>query len=84
MNLIYGMAELRDYEGIQSLSTALAEYFRYLMADSSHSVPISRELECVDAYLRIQNIRYMDKIRFCRAKLLKKRIFHVLARIYRL
>jgi sensor histidine kinase YesM len=65
MNLIYGMAELRDYEGIQSLSTALAEYFRYLMADSSHSVPISRELECVDAYLRIQNIRYMDKIRFC-------------------
>lgn len=62
MNLIYGLAEIQDYQAIQELSTALAEYFRYMMTDLNQFITLEKELSCINSFIKIQNMRYLDKI----------------------
>lgn len=64
LNLIYGLAEVRKYEDIQKLSISMAKYFRYLMDDKGDFVTLRRELECVNSYVEIQQLRYGGMIRF--------------------
>lgn len=64
LNLIYGLAEVGKYKDIQKLSISMAKYFRYLMDDKGDFVTLRRELECVDSYVEIQQLRYGGMIRF--------------------
>lgn len=64
LNLIYGLAEVGKYEDIQKLSISMARYFRYLMDDKGDFVTLRRELECVNSYVEIQQLRYGGMIRF--------------------
>lgn len=64
LNLIYGLAEVRKYADIQKLSLSMAKYFRYLMDDKGDFVALRRELECVNSYVEIQQLRYGGMIRF--------------------
>lgn len=64
LNLIYGLAEVRKYADIQKLSLSMAKYFRYLMDDKEDFVVLRRELECVNSYVEIQQLRYGGLIHF--------------------
>lgn len=62
LNLIYGLAQIKDYASIQSLSKNTAGYFRYLLGNRSTFVLLKEELNCVRYYIEIQKMRYKDRM----------------------
>lgn len=64
LNLIYGLAEVRKYEEIQKLARGMANYFRYLLNNKEDFVIIERELDCIENYVEIQQIRYPGFIKY--------------------
>lgn len=71
LNLIYGLAEIRDWEAIQALAVYMSKYFRYLLSEKADFVKLDQELDCVENYVKIQQIRYPENILFrveCDAK----------------
>ncbi len=61
MNLIYGLAQMKDYASVQKLSLACGRYFRYLLGRKGTFVPLVEELRCLESYIEIQKCRYQDK-----------------------
>ncbi len=64
LNLIYALAEQKDYERIKELSNAITRYSRYRFQDPVQLVELEKELSHVQAYKTIQDIRYQGNIRF--------------------
>lgn len=62
LNIIYSLAERREFETIQKVSNAIVNYSRYMFRDASELVELKREIEHVRYYMEIQNIRYMKRI----------------------
>ncbi len=62
--LIYGMAETKDYQSIKQITLVTSRYFRYLLMNKNEEVTVGQELDCVDAYVQIQKIRYPGCIEF--------------------
>lgn len=58
-NQIFSMAQLKDYEGIQKMSMYLSKFFRYLFR-SNRIATIRSELDVVDNYLEMMNLRFLD------------------------
>ena len=61
LNLIYGMAQMKDFRSIQQLSLVSGKYFRYLLGQKGTFVPLAEELNCLNSYAEIQRYRYQDK-----------------------
>lgn len=61
-NIIYSLAQRKDYDTIQRTCKAIVNYSRYMFRDASELVELKRELEHVEAYMEIQNIRYMRQV----------------------
>ncbi len=61
-NIIYSLAQRREYEMIQKVSAAVVRYSRYMFHDASELVELERELKHVRDYMEIQEIRYMRQI----------------------
>ena len=59
-NLIYSLAQLRDYKSIQKFVLYLTDYFRYLFREGSSLAPFSQELDLIEKYLDVSAIRYPD------------------------
>lgn len=56
-NMIYSLAQTKNYECIQEFSIHLVEYFRYVLkADAM--VPLHKEIQFVESYTGIQRIRF--------------------------
>lgn len=64
LNLIYGLAQMKDYASIQSLSQNTAGYFRYLLGNRSTFALLREEVACVRYYMEIQKMRYRDTVQF--------------------
>lgn len=64
LNLIYGLAQLKNFGAIQELSMTTGAYFRYLLGEKGTFVLLREEIECVRNYFQIQKIRYKDSIEF--------------------
>lgn len=64
LNLIYGLAQVNQNETIQTLAIATSDYLRYILGSEDRLIPLSRELEGVRNYMKIQQIRYRDRIRY--------------------
>ncbi|MCF0129573.1 MAG: histidine kinase, partial [Pseudobutyrivibrio sp.] len=62
LNIVYSLAERRDFETIQKISKAIVNYSRYMFQDASELVELDRELNHVNDYMEIQKIRYMMQI----------------------
>ena len=62
LNIIYSLAERRDFETIQRLSKAIVSYSRYMFQDTRELVEMEREIEQLGYYMEIQEIRYMKQI----------------------
>lgn len=58
LNLIYGLAQTRDYQSIQKITMTTGAYFRYLLSEKGSFVSIKEEVNCTKNYLETQKIRY--------------------------
>ena len=64
LNLIYGLAQLKDFASIQKLSMTTGAYFRYLLGEKGTFVLLREEIQCVKNYIQIQQLRYKDEMEF--------------------
>ncbi|MCR5557715.1 MAG: histidine kinase [Butyrivibrio sp.] len=62
LNIIYSLAQSRDFDTIQRISKAIVNYSRYMFRDATELVELKRELEFLDCYMEIQEIRYRKQI----------------------
>lgn len=62
LNIIYSLAEQKDYSTIQKISKSIVNYSRYMFNDANELVELQREIEHVHYYMEIQGIRYMMQI----------------------
>lgn len=58
LNMIYSLAETKDFEKIQHISVAISNYSRYRFHDATELVELKREMEHVRDYMEMQRIRY--------------------------
>lgn len=54
LKTIYGMAQNRDYKGIQQLTLIVSRHLRYIFRDNTQLVTLNDELSYVDNYLELQ------------------------------
>ncbi len=57
-NMIYSLAQVKDYECIQKFSMYLMEYFRYVLKENDQFVTLKKEMDFVESYIGIQKIRF--------------------------
>ena len=62
LNIIFSLAERKDYKTIQTISKAIVSYSRYMFHNPGELVELQREIEHVHSYMEIQEIRYMKQI----------------------
>ncbi|MGB8455505.1 MAG: histidine kinase [Anaerocolumna sp.] len=59
-NIIYSMAQIKEYKAIQNLSTYLSNYFRYIFNNGCELVELSKEINFIKDYLAISAMRFPD------------------------
>ena len=57
-NMIYSLAQMKNYECIQEFSMYLVVYFRYVLKETDSLVPLEKEMHFVESYTGIQKIRF--------------------------
>jgi two-component system sensor histidine kinase YesM len=61
--IINRMAKNEDYELITQFVTSLAKYYRFINKEQSNSIPLMAEIEHMENYIDIQQMRFGDKIK---------------------
>ncbi|OAS17979.1 cache domain-containing sensor histidine kinase [Paenibacillus oryzisoli] len=64
LDSIKAMADYYEVEKIGEMSQSLADMFRYNIKNKTEIVTLREELEQIDAYMRIQGIRFEDKVTY--------------------
>jgi two-component system sensor histidine kinase YesM len=64
LNIIYQLANLRDYKLIQEMSFCLIEYFRFMFRSNLAFVSIEEEINHTRNYLRIQQMRFPEHLTY--------------------
>jgi len=57
-NMIYSLAQTKNFACIQDFSMYLVEYFRYVLKETDALVPLYKEMHFVESYTGIQKIRF--------------------------
>lgn len=70
--IIKFMARNEDYEQIEAFVTSLAKYYRFLNKETSQVIPLAVEVEHMNNYIDIQQMRFGDKITVERQELPKE------------
>lgn len=64
LNIIYNLALVRNCELIQDMALNLVHYFRYMFQSNLTFVALKEELLHVRHYIRIQELRFPDRLTF--------------------
>jgi two-component system sensor histidine kinase YesM len=64
LNIIYQLANLRDYKLIQEMSFCLIEYFRFMFRSNFTFVSVEEEINHTKNYLRIQQMRFPEHLTY--------------------
>lgn len=56
MKTLYGMASLGNYGKLREMILTMSEYLRLVMKDHDVSTPLSKELESIRAFIRLQQL----------------------------
>ncbi|MFD0672363.1 sensor histidine kinase [Cohnella sp. GCM10027633] len=64
LNIVYQLAQIKDYEVIQSMSLHLVRYFRFTTRTQVSTVTIKEEIEHIYHYLSIQKYRFPETLDF--------------------
>lgn len=62
LNIVYSLAQIKDYETIQRLVMALVKYLRYHFQDVNSLVALREELGHVQSYIEISQIRFSGAV----------------------
>ncbi|OMF37762.1 hypothetical protein BK133_04290 [Paenibacillus sp. FSL H8-0548] len=62
LNIMYSLAQTKNYELIQELSLCLVNYFRYMFRSNLSFVQLRQELDHTRNYIRIQELRYPNSL----------------------
>jgi two-component system sensor histidine kinase YesM len=65
LNSIYWMAVKVKANNIAKMAISLSNLFKLTLNDGDHITSIAKEIEQVNSYLEIQNIRFDNKIKYC-------------------
>lgn len=57
-NLLYSLAQIQEYQSIQTLTLYLSDYFRYIFRSGKDLEPFEKEYHLICRYLDISAIRY--------------------------
>lgn len=58
LNILYNLAQVKNYELIQELTICLVRYFRFMFQSNLKFVLLREELQHVRNYIRIQELRF--------------------------
>lgn len=64
LNVIGGMANLEDAQTTEKMIKALSSLFRYNLKTDDIIVPLRRELQVVEDYMYLQQMRFEDRISY--------------------
>ncbi len=64
LNIIYSLAQVGNYSLIQEMTMSLVEYSRYMFRSPKSLVTVQQEMEHVENYMKIQRLRFRDRIAF--------------------
>lgn len=56
LNMVYSLAEEKDYAALQEITLNLSDYLRNVFKDSSRMVTLAAEIRSVESYIRILGI----------------------------
>ncbi|MFC4598682.1 sensor histidine kinase [Cohnella hongkongensis] len=62
LNIVYHLAEVKNYSLIQEIALSLVQYFRFMFRSNLSFVSVRDELEHTRNYLRIQEMRFPEKL----------------------
>lgn len=63
-NMIYALAESKNYPVIQDYTLCLVDYFRYVLRRGQNLVSVKQELDFVENFIRIQRIRFPGRFSY--------------------
>lgn len=58
LNILYNLAQVKNYELIQEMTLCLVRYFRFMFRSNLSFVSLHEELQHVRNYIRIQELRF--------------------------
>ncbi|MNO22603.1 putative sensor-like histidine kinase [compost metagenome] len=58
LNILYNLAQVKQYELIQEMTMCLVQYFRYTLQNNHSLVLLKEEIQHVRNFLRIQQLRF--------------------------
>lgn len=64
LNIIYTLAQVKQYNLIQEMALCLVHYFRYMFRSNSDFVLLEEEIEHTQNYLKIQVMRFPDNLTY--------------------
>ncbi|WP_338553134.1 histidine kinase [Paenibacillus sp. KS-LC4] len=64
LNIVYNLAQVKDYHLIQEMTHCLVQYFRFMFRSNLSFVSLSDELAHTMNYLRIQEMRFPGDLTF--------------------
>ncbi|MFC5703990.1 sensor histidine kinase [Cohnella faecalis] len=64
LNMMHVMARMKDVVRMEEMSLCLIRYFRYMFQSNLSFVSLKEELQHVRNYLRIQEMRYPDLLKY--------------------
>lgn len=64
LNIVYSLAQTKNYELIQQMAIHLVQYFRFAIRTHLSSVTILEELEHIRNYLSVQQVRFPEHLSY--------------------
>ena len=64
LNIIYQLAQVKDYKVIKEMSLCLIEYFRFMFGSSLSFVRLEEEVKHTENYFRIQKMRFHEYLEY--------------------
>ncbi len=58
LNMIYSLAQTKNYVCIQEYALHLVDYFRYVLRKNDDMVPMKQELKFLESYIQMMKIRF--------------------------
>lgn len=64
MNIIYELAELKNFEMIQTMTRCIMEYMRYSFNKVDEMINLGKEIHHIESYMTMQKMRYQGLLDF--------------------
>ncbi|VTR62029.1 Inner membrane protein ypdA [Actinobacillus pleuropneumoniae] len=64
INIVYNLAEIKNYSVIQLMCMNLVKYFRFTTKTNQIAVTVAEEMEHMESYIKIQQVRFPERVTY--------------------